>query len=221
MKKKEVSENWPNFSIRKNFKTEEEDEIEVKSKKTLKPKDLIIKLADLHDSLLDSVVKVNNCFAFQVNVFLEPISFINLIFQIMMCLASYFVFNIFNLFGIYRIFVRENLSTLFESSIQSAWNFYFLSLCFLVITLCSLLTRSGKFSAVLCHKAINYSDDDSIVGNVSDFELIELNDKWFNYSTVQVIFSAAASSFTCSFMWTFYVWFHTSVHSNNCLTYLE
>ena len=56
-------------SSRKNFKTEEEDEIEVKSKKRLEPKILIIKLADLHDSLLDSVVKVNSYFSFQVIAF--------------------------------------------------------------------------------------------------------------------------------------------------------
>lgn len=52
---------------RENFKTEEEDVQKVFGKKGLTPQKLIIKLADLHDSLNDSVVDINQCFCFGVS----------------------------------------------------------------------------------------------------------------------------------------------------------
>lgn len=84
----------------------------------------------------------------------------------MMCFASCFSFNIFSLFGLYRILVRDDPSSILETTIQCSWNFYYFALCLIIITLCSLLTRGGKYSAVLCHKAINYSNDDSIIEHV-------------------------------------------------------
>lgn len=51
---------------RKSFKTEEDDEIEMDPKKTSKYENLIMKLADLHDGLIDVVEEINNCFSFQV-----------------------------------------------------------------------------------------------------------------------------------------------------------
>jgi hypothetical protein len=84
----------------------------------------------------------------------------------MMSIASAFLFNIFNLFGLYRIFVRENLSAYIESIIQTACNVYFMSLCLIVISFSSFVTQSGKYTAILCHKAINYSDDESIIAHV-------------------------------------------------------
>lgn len=84
----------------------------------------------------------------------------------MVTFASAFLFNIFSIFSLYRIFVRQNFSHIIEAIVQSAWNLYFYFYCFAIITLSSMLTRSGKFSAVLCHKAINYSNDDSIIDHV-------------------------------------------------------
>lgn len=83
-----------------------------------------------------------------------------------MMYASAFMLNIFSTFAIYRILVRQNYSFVTEAVIQSSWNIYFFFYFFLTITLCSMVTRNGKFSAVLCHKAINYSNDDSIIDHV-------------------------------------------------------
>lgn len=83
-----------------------------------------------------------------------------------MCFASSFLYNIFSLFGLYRIFVREDLSAYIESITQAACNSYFMTLCLVVITFCSFLTQSGKSTGVLCHKAINYSDDVSVIAHV-------------------------------------------------------
>lgn len=129
---------------------------------------IVIKIADLHDLLCDIVGEINVCFAFQVK-FLEFKSgkvqkFFFL--QIMMCFASCFLFNVFSLFGLYRIIVRDDTSSIIETTIQLSANSYYFSLCLIVMTFCSLLTRSGKYSAVLCHKAINYSNDDSIIEHV-------------------------------------------------------
>lgn len=90
----------------------------------------------------------------------------------MMCFASAFLYNIFSIFGVYKIFVRQDYSIINESIIQSSWNGYFYIYCFLTIILSSTMTRSGKYSAVLCHKAINYSNDDSIIDHVSIENLI-------------------------------------------------
>lgn len=84
----------------------------------------------------------------------------------MVTFASSFLFNIFSIFSLYRIFVRMNDSHIIEAIVQSVWNVYSFFYCFAIITLSSMLTRSGKFSAVLCHKAINYSNDDSIIDHV-------------------------------------------------------
>lgn len=57
------------FTVRKSFKTEEENEIS--DIKIIKPEKLILKIADLHDSLCEVVGKVNKCFAFEVDLFLK------------------------------------------------------------------------------------------------------------------------------------------------------
>lgn len=94
----------------------------------------------------------------------------------MLSVASVFLFNIFSIFAIYRIFVRQNYTYILETIIQTSWNIYFYLYCFGTIVLSSLVTRSGKFSAVLCHKAINYSNDDSIIDHVRNRVTI----KYFN-----------------------------------------
>lgn len=53
--------------FRINFKTEEEDPDVVFNKKSMAAQKLILKLADLHDSLNDSVTDVNQCFSFVVS----------------------------------------------------------------------------------------------------------------------------------------------------------
>lgn len=84
----------------------------------------------------------------------------------MMCFAAAFLFNIFSTFSLYRIVVRQDYSNINESIIQSSWNLYFYLYCFVTISFASWLTRNGKYSAVLCHKAINYSNNDSIIDHV-------------------------------------------------------
>lgn len=95
-----------------------------------------------------------------------------------MSFGSGFLFNIFNIFTIYKIFVRENYEHITEAIIQSSWNGYFSFYCFITIVVSSAVTRSGKFSAVLCHRAINYSDDDSIINCVCIFCRYKLSNCW-------------------------------------------
>lgn len=136
----------------------------------------------------------------------------------MMTYASAFMLNIFSTFAIYRIFVRENYNFITEAVVQSSWNLYFYVYCFITITLCSLVTRTGKFSAILCHKAINYSHDDSIIDHVSSSEAHFLEKPKTSILLsilVEVLLSTNASSITSCFMWTFHVRLHFDVHGKS------
>lgn len=55
------------FDFRKNFRTEEEDEIDDLDEKVRKSEKIIVKLADLHDKMVDITSDVNECFAFEVS----------------------------------------------------------------------------------------------------------------------------------------------------------
>lgn len=124
-------------------------------KKTMKSRSaLVIKLADLHDLLVDSTNMINHCFAFQM----------------MNIVGAMFSVNIFSSFAMYRVFVQNDFHNAYNASIQYAWNVYFLLYGFFIVALASLMTRTGKFTAVLVHKAINYidNDDDPIVDTVSE-----------------------------------------------------
>lgn len=75
----------------------------------------------------------------------------------------------FSIFAIYRVFVRYDMSQYENAIIQYTWNTYFMIYGFAIITLGSLATRTGKYTAVLVHKAVNYivDDDDPIIDYVS------------------------------------------------------
>lgn len=154
--------NLINLCIKKHFATQEED-LNRSDKKTLKDRSrLVIKLADLHDLLVDNTSKINNVFALQM----------------MNIVGGMFNINIFSTFAMYRVFVKHDFNNFYEASIQYAWNVYFLLYGCSIIVLSSLVTRTGKFTAVLVHKAINYidNDDDPIVDTVS----LSINDLKFS-----------------------------------------
>lgn len=52
--------------------------------------------------------------------------------------------------------------------IQYCWNVYFLIYGMVIVSLASLVTRTGKYAAVLVHKAVNYieDDDDPVIDSV-------------------------------------------------------
>jgi hypothetical protein len=141
-----------NASLRHYFVTEEEDET-----RPQKPSKVLCrvtaKLADLHDTLVDIVGSLNGCFTF----------------QLMNVVAAMFMTNIFSIFAIYRVFVRYDYGQYERAVIQYVWNCYFLLYGLAIITLASLLTRTGKYTAVLVHKAVNYifDDDDPVIDCVS------------------------------------------------------
>jgi hypothetical protein len=90
-----------NSCIKKNFATHEDDVDDFKKKKSLKVyQKLVLKLADLHDSLVDATVTLNHCFAFQM---------MNLV-------AIIFCGNIFATFSIYRVFVRNDFDNFYRGS---------------------------------------------------------------------------------------------------------
>lgn len=137
-----------NLCIKKYFVivTEDEDMKNIKGKKlgSESLSKIVVKLADLHDHLVDATVKMNNCFSLQM----------------MNVIAGLFIINITSTFALYRIFVQNDYSIFNNAMIQYVWNIYFLLYGFTIISLSSLMTRTGKYTAVLVHKAINYIDDD-------------------------------------------------------------
>ena len=146
-----------NSCIQKYFATREDD---IKMFRGTQRKDLsniVMKLADLHDNLVDVTVKMNSCFSTQT----------------MNIIAGLFVINITSTFAMYRVFVQNNYENFNSAVIQYAWNIYILLGGFSVISLSSLMTRTGKFTAVLVHKAINFidDDDDPIIDYVSSSKL--------------------------------------------------
>lgn len=141
-----------NLCIKKNFATQEEETESFSKKNTKHLPNLVMKLADLHDSLVDITKLLNHCFAFQM----------------MNVVAGLFLTNIFSTFAIYRVFVRGDFKQFYNASIQFTWNAYFIAYGISILTLASIVTRTGKFSAVLVHKAINFisDDDDPVVDYV-------------------------------------------------------
>ena len=142
-----------NSCIQKFFATREED---IKIFRGTQKKDLsniVMKLAGLHDNLVDVTVKMNSCFSTQM----------------MNIIAALFVINITSTFAIYRVFVENNYENFHSAVIQYIWNTYFLVFGSSIISLSSLMTRTGKFTAVLVHKAINFveDEDDPIIDYVS------------------------------------------------------
>lgn len=114
---------------------------------------MIHKIASLHDCLVDSTLQFNRCFSF----------------QLFSAIGSMFCINIFSTFAIYRVFVRKDYVNFYKACIQFAWNTHYAAYGLSLITLCSLITRAGKYTAVLVHKAINYieDDDDPVIDAVS------------------------------------------------------
>lgn len=160
-----------NDSIKKFFVTEEEDEIKNQKQSEVLCK-VVSKLADLHDSLVDIVGSFNYCFSF----------------TLMHVIASMFLTDIFSIFAIYRVFVRFDYSQWEAAVIQYVWNLYFLIYGFVIVMLGSLVTRTGKYTAVLVHKAVNYivDDDDPIIDVVSakilELKLLNLTNLCYNSS---------------------------------------
>lgn len=142
-----------NLWITNNFQTEELDEDATNSNQddvVLRRKisryhcALIYKISGLHDCLVDCTMQFNRCFAF----------------QLFSAVGSMFCINIFSTFAIYRVFVRKDYVNFYKACIQFSWNAYYAAYGLSLITLCSLITRAGKYTAVLVHKAINYIEDD-------------------------------------------------------------
>lgn len=138
-----------NNCIKENFKTHEDDFRRVSSKGGKSLAKIVMTLADLHDNLVDTTVKMNYCFSFQM----------------MTIVGGMFCVNIFSTFAIYRVFVQNDFQNFYKASFQYGWNIYFLIYGFVIMAMASLMTRTGKFTAVLVHKAINFidNDDDPII----------------------------------------------------------
>lgn len=133
-----------NKCIKKHFATDEDEIKNFATKPSIPLSQLVLKLADQHDSLVDVTTQLNYCFAFQM----------------MIVVAGIFGTNLFSTFAIYRVFVRKDFKNFYNACVQYAWNIYFLGYGVGILALTSLMTRTGKYTAVLVHKAINFIDDD-------------------------------------------------------------
>lgn len=189
-----------NSCLKKHFATHEDEVDETPKKRHSQVYiNLVLKLADLHDSLVDATVQLNQCFAFQM---------MNLI-------AVIFCNNIFATFAIYRVFVRHDYNKFYQAIIQYGWNMYFLVYGMGIVTLGSLLTRTGKYTAVLCHKAINYieDDEDPIIDYVS-FKLFDIYRFFSSFlnSSVENVLSTNASSCADHHLRTLYLRFYSVVY---------
>jgi hypothetical protein len=143
-----------NKAICKYFVTEEDETISEQKSSPYLCK-IIGRLGDYHDTLVDIIVAFNSCFSF----------------QLMIVIAGMFMTNIFSIFAIYRVFVRYDYSQYERSIIQFTWNVYFLLYGLAIISLASLVTRIGKYTAVLVHKAVNFisDDDDPVIDYVRNY----------------------------------------------------
>ena len=136
--------------FRKHFPTIEEEYEKFNNECVSNPKvqrKIIIKLADLHDSLVEIVNAINHCFSI----------------QIMSAFLGIVLNNIFSTFAVYRVTVRKDYSSFYQACVQYAWNIYFFIYAIVIIIFASMLTKTAKYSAVLVHKAINYCRDDSVI----------------------------------------------------------
>ena len=142
--------NLINSCIKLNFTTGEDDLKRPQDKHLSR---IVMKLADLHDNLVDAVVKTNVCFSIQM----------------MNIIAGAFAMDLTSLFAIYRVFVKNDVANFNFAVIQFIWSVFFMISGFSVIAISSLMTRTGKYTAVLVHKAINFieNEDDPIIENVS------------------------------------------------------
>ncbi|CRK86898.1 CLUMA_CG000720, isoform A [Clunio marinus] len=137
-----------NTCIERNFKTQEDKEdgiITVRKNQSNDTLKVILKLGELHDKLVDFIMIINSLFS---------ILLINLF-------GNIFLSNVLSLFAMYRIFFGHDQENYYNGMIQFLWNVYFMTLTICFIALCSLMTRTGKSTAVLVHKAINYIDNDN------------------------------------------------------------
>lgn len=123
-----------NFYFRKHFPTTEEEFDKFNKECVSNPKvqrKIIIKLADLHDSLVEIVNALNHCFAM----------------QIMSAFLGIVLNNIFSTFAVYRVAVRKDYSSFYQACVQYAWNIYFFIYAIVIIIFASMLTKTAKYSA--------------------------------------------------------------------------
>lgn len=159
-----------NLCIQRHFATQEEELENFKKSSYEARSKLLLKLADLHDGLVDSTKNTNDCFAFQIMTVVAGMFSINIVRHVVMNIQYKIYSKIlyFSTFAIYRVFVQNDVLSFSKASVQYAWNIYFLLYALGIIFLSSLMTRTGKFTAILVHKAINFLDeDDPIVDRVS------------------------------------------------------
>lgn len=133
-----------NTCIKEYFATQEDDLKQVQANKPANLSKIVMKLADLHDSLVEGSIKLNNCFSIEM----------------MNVMAGLFLINITSTFAIYRVFVQDDFDNYSRALVQYAWSVYFAFYGVAFLSLSSLMTRTGKYTAVLIHKAINFIEDD-------------------------------------------------------------
>ncbi|CRK86897.1 CLUMA_CG000719, isoform A [Clunio marinus] len=106
-------------------------------------KELILKLAELHDNLTESLLFIN-----------EKLG------STMFIITAFTVSgSIFSIFSLYRVIVRNELQYFNLALMNNLCCGYFFLLLVVTIALCSLLTKTGKYAAILVHNAIAYIDD--------------------------------------------------------------
>nr|QGW45462.1 gustatory receptor 1 [Bradysia odoriphaga] len=111
--------------------------------------DKIMKMARLHDQLTDIIGLVNRRFSFQV----------------LILIASAFVFSVFSIFSFYRVAFAEPFDfNQFQTSIvYNLWGFYYESFILMIIWMGSSVQREGAYTGVLIHKTINNYAEKNIV----------------------------------------------------------
>uniref|UniRef100_A0A7G3A9J3 Gustatory receptor n=1 Tax=Lutzomyia longipalpis TaxID=7200 RepID=A0A7G3A9J3_LUTLO len=100
---------------------------------------LVKHVTSAHDKLNDIVAQINSCYAFQVMIYMVT-SFVNMI---------------HGFFAFYRLCYKVVPGYEFLGYLNVMWILYYSSYLAGVIVMSSLVTREGKRTAVLVHKAIN------------------------------------------------------------------
>lgn len=119
--------------------------------------ELLTKLLDIHDSLLDCI-----------NIQNEILSF-----QILLMVAQIFIFEVFALFSLYRTLYSTEIESNVLAFTNVLWLCAFNLILFLIMHTAAQCVNEGKLTGTYCHKVINkvsHSVDPRIIEKVKEFK---------------------------------------------------
>lgn len=142
-----------NFTFRKNFKTEIDEDTDQVLISEVASANLLSTLASLYDLLCSTVSLINISFSLTIANYI----------------GSVLISLIFSLFEFYdAMFTHLHNSEKIAVSLSvNLWNFYLLCFVFVIACVCSLSTREAKSTSILLHKALHFQEGEIVQRRVS------------------------------------------------------